>query len=310
MLTTLCQLLAPGRFISPVSAVVVHPTTDIILQSCIDAHAHHIIQPILVGPKRKIEQAALDANLDIADFQLVDAAHSHDAVEIAANIVREKQASLIIKGSVHTDELMGVLVDKSQNLRTERRMSHVWLMQSPTYHKLLILTDCALNVAPDLLTKKDILQNAIDFAHALQIERPKVAILAAVEEVKPQMPSTLDAAALCKMADRGQITGAILDGPLAFDNAISQQSADIKHIQSPVTGDVDILLVPDLEAGNMLGKQLIYLGEAKAAGMVMGSKVPIVLTSRSDDELDRLYSIALGAYVAQSRQQTSGIYHE
>lgn len=182
-------------------------------------------------------------------------------------------------------------------------MSHVWLMESPTYHKLLTLTDCALNVVPDLLTKKDILQNAIDFAHALDIEQPKVAILAAVEEVKPQMQSTIDAAALCKMADRGQITGALLDGPLAFDNAISQQSADIKHIHSPVTGDVDILLVPDLEAGNMLGKQLIYLGEAKAAGIVMGSKVPIVLTSRSDDELDRLYSIALGAYVAQKRKQ-------
>ena len=257
----------------------------------------------MVGPKHKIEKAATDANLDISGFMLVDAEHSHDAVEIAAKMVREQQADFIIKGSVHTDELMGVLIDKTQNLRTERRMSHVWLMESPTYHKLLTLTDCALNVVPDLLTKKDILQNAIDFAHALDIEQPKVAILAAVEEVKPQMQSTIDAAALCKMADRGQITGALLDGPLAFDNAISQQSADIKHIHSPVTGDVDILLVPDLEAGNMLGKQLIYLGEAKAAGIVMGSKVPIVLTSRSDDELDRLYSIALGAYVAQKRKQ-------
>ena len=303
MLTKLSQLLEKGRFVSPVPAVVVHPTTDIILQSCIQAHQHHIIPPILVGPKHKIEKAATDANLAISDFMLVDAEHSHDAVEIAAKMVREQQADFIIKGSVHTDELMGVLIDKTQNLRTERRMSHVWLMESPTYHKLLTLTDCALNVVPDLLTKKDILQNAIDFAHALDIEQPKVAILAAVEEVKPQMQSTIDAAALCKMADRGQITGALLDGPLAFDNAISQQSADIKHIHSPVTGDVDILLVPDLEAGNMLGKQLIYLGEAKAAGIVMGSKVPIVLTSRSDDELDRLYSIALGAYVAQKRKQ-------
>lgn len=303
MLTKLSQLLAQGRFVSPVPAVVVHPTTDIILQSCIQAHQHHIITPILVGPKHKIEKAATDANLAISDFTLVDAEHSHDAVEIAAKMVREQQSDFIIKGSVHTDELMGVLIDKTQNLRTERRMSHVWLMEIPTYHKLLTLTDCALNVVPDLLTKKDILQNAIDFAHALDIEQPKVAILAAVEEVKPQMQSTIDAAALCKMADRGQITGALLDGPLAFDNAISQQSADIKHIHSPVTGDVDILLVPDLEAGNMLGKQLIYLGEAKAAGIVMGSKVPIVLTSRSDDELDRLYSIALGAYVAQKRKQ-------
>lgn len=303
MLTKLSQLLEKGRFVSPVPAVVVHPTTDIILQSCIQAHQHHIITPILVGPKHKIEKAATDANLAISGFMLVDAEHSHDAVEIAAKMVREQQADFIIKGSVHTDELMGVLVDKTQNLRTERRMSHVWLMESPTYHKLLTLTDCALNVVPDLLTKKDILQNAIDFAHALDIEQPKVAILAAVEEVKPQMQSTIDAAALCKMADRGQITGALLDGPLAFDNAISQQSADIKHIHSPVTGDVDILLVPDLEAGNMLGKQLIYLGEAKAAGIVMGAKVPIVLTSRSDDELDRLYSIALGAYVAQKRKQ-------
>ena len=303
MLTKLSQLLEKGRFVSPIPAVVVHPTTDIILQSCIQAHQHHIITPILVGPKHKIEKAATDANLAISDFTLVDAEHSHDAVEIAAKMVREQQADFIIKGSVHTDELMGVLIDKTQNLRTERRMSHVWLMESPTYHKLLTLTDCALNVVPDLLTKKDILQNAIDFAHALDIKQPKVAILAAVEEVKPQMQSTIDAAALCKMADRGQITGAFLDGPLAFDNAISQQSADIKHIHSPVTGDVDILLVPDLEAGNMLGKQLIYLGEAKAAGIVMGSKVPIVLTSRSDDELDRLYSIALGAYVAQKRKQ-------
>ena len=236
-----------------------------------------------------------------APLQLSDTAIRMAVVKRIAWI-REQQADFIIKGSVHTDELMGVLIDKTQNLRTERRMSHVWLMESPTYHKLLTLTDCALNVVPDLLTKKDILQNAIDFAHALDIEQPKVAILAAVEEVKPQMQSTIDAAALCKMADRGQITGALLDGPLAFDNAISQQSADIKHIHSPVTGDVDILLVPDLEAGNMLGKQLIYLGEAKAAGIVMGSKVPIVLTSRSDDELDRLYSIALGAYVAQKRK--------
>lgn len=302
MLTQLSQLLDKDRFPSPVPAVVVHPTTDIILQSCIDAHHHGIITPILVGRRDKIEHAATDANLDISGFELIDAAHSHDAVEIAAKLVREQQANLIIKGSVHTDELMGVLVDKSQNLRTGRRMSHVWLMQTPTYHKLLTLTDCALNVVPDLLTKKDILQNAIDFAQAIGIDTPKVAILAAVEEVKPQMQSTIDAAALCKMADRGQITGAILDGPLAFDNAISQQSADIKHIQSPVTGDVDILLVPDLEAGNMLGKQLIYLGNAKAAGIVMGSKVPIVLTSRSDDEIDRLYSIALGALVAQHRK--------
>ena len=307
MLTKLSQLLAQGRFVSPVPAVVVHPTTDIILQSCIQAHQHHIITPILVGPKHKIEKAATDANLDISGFTLVDAEHSHDAVEIAAKMVREQQADFIIKGSVHTDELMGVLIDKTQNLRTERRMSHVWLMESPTYHKLLTLTDCALNVVPDLLTKKDILQNAINFAHTLGVQQPKVAILAAVEEGTPQMPSTIDAAALCKMADRGQITGAILDGPLAFDNAISQASADIKHIHSSVTGDVDILLVPDLEAGNMLGKQLIYLGGAKAAGIVMGAKIPIVLTSRADDEMDRLYSIALGAWVAKSNPSFSSI---
>jgi phosphate acetyltransferase len=303
MLTQLSQLLDSNLFAQPIAAAVVHPTTDIVLQSCLDAQTRGIINPILVGRRDKIEAAAHEANLDISGLQLIDAAHSHDAVALSAQLVRDKKAALIIKGSVHTDELMGVLVDKSQNLRTDRRMSHVWLMQSPTYHKLLTLTDCALNVLPDLLTKRDILQNAIDFAHALGIEQPKVAILSAVEEVKPQLPSTIDAAALCKMADRGQITGAILDGPLAFDNAISQQSADIKHIESPVTGDVDILLVPDLEAGNMLGKQLIYLGKAKAAGLVMGSKVPIVLTSRSDDELDRLYSIALGAFVAQQSKQ-------
>ncbi|MFW2178197.1 MULTISPECIES: bifunctional enoyl-CoA hydratase/phosphate acetyltransferase [unclassified Moraxella] len=303
MLTKLSQLLDNNYFTQPVPAVVVQPTTDIILQSCIEAEQHKIITPILVGRKDKIQAAADEAKLDISRYQLIETAHSHEAVEISAKLVREKQADFIIKGSVHTDELMGVLVDKSQNLRTGRRMSHVWLMESPTYHKLLTLTDCALNVVPDLLTKKDILQNAIDFAHAIGIETPKVAILSAVEEVKPQMISTIDAAALCKMADRGQITGAILDGPLAFDNAISQHSADIKHIHSPVTGDVDILLVPDLEAGNMLGKQLIYLGNAKAAGIVMGSKVPIVLTSRSDAELDRLYSIALGALVAQQTKQ-------
>ena len=307
MLTKLSQLLEPNHYPSPVPAAVVHPTTDIVLKSCIEAKAHNIINPILIGARHKIEQAAASANLDISGYTLIDAEHSHQAVAIAAKMARDKQVNFVIKGDVHTDELMAVFVDKSQNLRTERRMSHVWLMQSPIYHKLLTLTDCALNVTPDLLDKKDILQNAINFAHTLGVHQPKVAILAAVEEVKPQMPSTIDAAALCKMADRGQITGAILDGPLAFDNAISHASADIKHIHSSVTGDVDILLVPDLEAGNMLGKQLIYLGGAKAAGIVMGAKIPIVLTSRADDEMDRLYSIALGAWVAKSNPSFSSI---
>lgn len=301
MITKLSQLLSPNLFHQPIPAVIVHPTNDIVLKSCADAEQRNIITPILVGPQHKIESAGKDANVNISRYQIIHTEHSHAAVETAAKLIREKHADLIIKGSVHTDELMGVLVDKSQQLRTERRMSHVWLMQIPTYHKLLTLSDCALNVVPDLATKRDIVQNAIDFVHALGIQQPKVAILSAQENVKPQLQSTIDAAALCKMADREQITGAVLDGPLAFDNAISQTSADIKGIQSLVTGDVDILIPPDLEAGNLLGKQLIYLAQAQAAGLVMGSKVPIVLTSRSDNEQSRLYSIALGALVSQHK---------
>lgn len=286
----------------PMIAAVIHPTSADILSSTIEAAERGWIEPILVGNSSKIQAAADAANLNISGYQLLDAPHSHAAIEIAADLAHHGQAHMLIKGSVHTDEMMSVILDAKHKLRTQYRMSHVWLMQVPHYHKLLMISDAALNVTPDMMTKRDIIQNAVNVAHDLGIAQPKVAILAAQEYVKPQLPSTVDAACLCKMSDRGQITGAILDGPLALDNAINLEAANIKGISSKVAGDADILIPPDLESGNMLGKQLLYLAEATAAGLVVGAKVPIVLTSRSEHAAGRLYSIALGALVAHKRQ--------
>lgn len=299
MITTLSQLLQKAQALpAPMPAVIVHPTSDVVLHSALQAQQLGIIEPIFVGVAHKIQAVAKEADIDIADIRLIDVPHSHAAVEKAAELVREGKAKLIVKGSVHTDELMAVLVDSSQKMRTDRRMSHVFVMQVQSYHKLLLITDAALNVEPDLMTKRDIVQNAINLAHVLDNPNPKVAILSAQENVKPQLPSTIDAAALCKMADREQITGAILDGPLAFDNAINKEAADMKGIKSPVSGDVDILVTPDLESGNMLAKQLTYLANAESAGLVLGARVPIVLTSRAEHEEGRLFSFALGALVA------------
>jgi phosphotransacetylase len=252
-----------------------------------------MIVPVLVGPKSKIAAAAAIARRSLDGIEVVDAPHSHAAAIAAVALAREGKVAAIMKGALHTDELMDAVVEGATGLRTERRMSHIYVLDVPTYPKPLLVTDAAINIYPDLAAKRDIVQNAIDLAHSLGIERPKVAVLSAVEMVNPKIVSTLDAAGLCKMADRGQITGGLIDGPLAFDNAISPAAAAAKGIVSDVAGDADILLAPDLEAANMIAKQLIYLAGADAAGIVLGARVPIILTSRADGPLSRLASCAL-----------------
>jgi phosphotransacetylase len=289
--------------LEPVSTAVAHPCDDSSLTAAVEAAEANLIRPILVGPEARIRAVAEQCRLDVRPYRLVDAPHSHAAAAKAVEIVREVQAETLMKGSLHTDELMAEVVRKDTGLRTERRISHVFIMDVPTYPKPLAVTDAAINIFPDLETKVDIVQNAIDMAHALGRERPKVAILSAVETVTPKIPSTIDAAALCKMAERGQITGAVLDGPLAFDNAISKEAAEIKGIRSEVAGDADILVVPDLEAGNMLAKQLSFLANADAAGIVLGARVPIILTSRADTVRARMASCAVAVLLAHARRQ-------
>jgi phosphotransacetylase len=255
-----------------------------------------------VGPAQKIRAVAKASGLEIDAYEIVDAPHSHAAAARAVELVRTGRAEMLMKGSLHTDELMSEVVKRETGLRTERRVSHVFVMDVPTYHKALSITDAAVNIFPTLDDKRDIVQNAIDFMRALGVERPRVAILSAVETVTTKIPSTIDAAALCKMADRGQIQGGILDGPLAFDNAISAEAARTKGIVSPVAGDPDIILVPDLEAGNMLAKNLTFLSRADAAGIVLGARVPIVLTSRADNERARLASCGVAALYAAARR--------
>ncbi len=281
----------------PVTTAVVHPVEHNGLMGAVEAAERGLITPILVGPASKIKAAADKYELNIDNYELIDVEHSHAAAEQAVRLIREARAETLMKGDLGTSELLSAVIHKTQGIRTERRLSHVFVLDVPNYHKPLMITDAAINVAPDLLTKRDIVQNAIDFCHALGIKEPKVAILAAVEKVKPTMQSTIDAAALCKMADRGQITGAILDGPLAFDNAISLQAAIDKHITSAVSGDADILLAPDLESANMIAKQLIYLADAKSAGIALGARAPIILNSRSDGTLARLASCALASHM-------------
>jgi phosphate acetyltransferase len=301
------QLLARCRTMTPVSTAVAHPCDDASLRAAVDAARAGLIAPILVGPAERIHAVAKDAGLDITPYDLVDAPHSHAAAARAVEQVRLGRAELLMKGSLHTDELMSEVVRKETGLRTERRVSHVFIMDVPTYHKPLMITDAAVNIFPTLDDKRDIVQNAIDFARALDIERPRVAILSAVETVTTKIPSTIDAAALCKMADRGQIQGAILDGPLAFDNAISAEAARTKGIASPVAGDPDIMLVPDLEAGNMLAKNLTFLSRADAAGIVLGARVPIILTSRADNERTRLASCGVAALYAAATRRPAGL---
>ena len=262
-----------------------------------------LITPILVGPAGKIDEVARKAGIDLGNIRVVDAPHSHAAAAKAVELVRQGQAELLMKGSLHTDELLGAVVARETGLRTGRRLSHVFIMDVPTYHKVLIVTDAAINIAPTLEDKVDICQNAIDLAVALGVARPKVAILAAVETVTSKMPATIDAAALCKMSERRQITGGVLDGPLAFDNAISRDAARTKGIVSEVAGDPDILIAPDLEAGNILAKQLTFLANADSAGVVLGARVPIILTSRADSVRSRIASCAVAMLAAHARRQ-------
>jgi len=296
------SLLARCAGLEPVPTAVAHPCEKSALAGALEAGKKGLITPILVGPAAKIEEIANSAGLDIGNAEILDTPHSHASAAKAVELVRVGRAELLMKGSLHTDELLGAVVARETGLRTGRRISHVFLMDVPTYHKVLIVTDAAINIAPTLEDKTDICQNAIDLAISLGLERPKVAILAAVETVTSIMPATIDAAALCKMAERGQITGGILDGPLAFDNAISRHAAEIKGIHSTVAGDPDILLVPDLEAGNMLAKQLSFLANADSAGLVLGARVPIILTSRADSVRSRIASCGVAMLAAYARR--------
>jgi phosphate acetyltransferase len=287
------RLIAATEALALVRTAVVHPCDALSLTGALEAAHLGMIVPVLVGPRARIEAAADQAGRSLAGIEIVDTPHSHAAAAAAVALVRAGKVAALMKGSLHTDELMEAVIDATLGLRTERRMSHVYVLDVPTYPKPLLITDAAINIQPDLAVKRDIVQNAIDLARALGIKRSKVAILSAVETVNPRMPTTLDAAALCKMADRGQITGGVLDGPLAFDNAISTVAAAAKGIVSEVAGAADILVAPDLESANMMAKQLIYLAGADAAGIVLGATVPIILTSRADSATSRLASCAL-----------------
>ena len=296
------QMLTKCKNLKPVLTAVAHPCEESALSGAIEAANLGLIVPILVGPRDKIESTAKSAGIDVSKYQIVDTPHSHASAAKAVELLREAQAELLMKGSLHTDELMSAVVSREGGLRTGRRISHVFVMDVPTYHKVLFVTDGAINIAPTLEDKADICQNAIDLAISLGLKRPKVAILAAVETVTSKMPATIDAAALCKMAERKQITGAILDGPLAFDNAISKEAALTKGIQSEVAGDPDILLAPDLEAGNILAKQLSFLANADSAGLVLGARVPIILTSRADSVRSRIASCTVAMLAAHARR--------
>ncbi len=287
------RLIELTKGLEPLRTAVVHPVDRNSLLGAIDAARAGLIVPLLVGPEAKIRAVAATESVDLGPYKLVATRHSHEAAERAVAMARTGEVEALMKGSLHTDELMQEVVAKETGLRTGRRISHVFVVDVPTYARPLFITDAAINIAPDLDVKRDIVQNAIDLAHVLGIDTPKVAILSAIETLNPQIRSTIDAAALCKMADRRQITGGILDGPLAFDNAVSEEAARIKGIESPVAGRADILVVPDLESGNMLAKQLEYLGEAQSAGIVLGARVPIVLTSRADSALTRMASCAV-----------------
>jgi phosphotransacetylase len=297
------KLLERCRSLEPVPTAVAHPCEASALSGAIEAAKERLIVPILVGPEAEIAETARSAKIDLGDIEIVDVPDSRASAASAVELVRKGEAELLMKGSLHTDELMAAVVSREGGLRTARRISHVFVMDVPTYHKVLIVTDGAINIAPTLEDKLDICQNAIDLAISLGLEKPKVAILAAVETVTSKMPATIDAAALCKMADRGQIKGGILDGPLAFDNAISREAAETKGIRSEVAGDPDILLAPDLEAGNILAKQLSFLANADSAGLVLGARVPIILTSRADSVRSRIASCGVAMLAAHARRQ-------
>jgi phosphate acetyltransferase len=295
------QLIDLGASLAPIHVAVCHPCSDVSLRGAVEAAQARLIEPVLVGPPAKLQALAAQTGIDISAYRLVATAHSHDSAARAVALCRSGECEALMKGSLHTEEMMHEVVNVDTGLRTERRISHVFLMEVSTYPRMLLITDAAINIYPTLDDKAHIVQNAIDLAHALGIARPKVAILSAVETVESKIRSTIEAAALCKMADRGQITGAIVDGPLAFDTAINLEAAKIKGLVSAVAGMSDILVVPDLESGNMLAKQLEYLANAKAAGIVLGARVPIILTSRADKTLARLGSCAIALLLARHK---------
>ncbi len=297
------RLLERAKKLAPLSTAVAHPCDESSLAGAVDAARMGLIAPLLVGPAARIKAVAQKSGIDLAGLEIVDAPHSQGAAARAVELVREGRAEALMKGSLHSDELMGEVVKRDTGLRTARRISHCFVMDTPGHPDALIITDAAVNIAPTLDDKVDIVQNAIDLAHALGLAEPRVAILSAMETVNSKVPSTLEAAALCKMADRGQIKGGILDGPLALDNAISPEAASIKGIKSPVAGRANILVAPDLEAGNMLAKSLSFLAGADAAGIVLGARVPIMLTSRADSVTTRLASCAVAALVAKARRE-------
>lgn len=300
------RLLDHVRPLGAIRVAVVHPCDALSLAAALDAQAAGLIVPVLVGPRARLDAVAQEAGLDITALAVEDVAHSHAAAARAVELAARGEVQALMKGSLHTHELMAAVVAPGGGLRTARRISHCFLMQTPAYPRPFIITDAAINLAPNLADKADIVRNAIDLAHAIGVAQPRVAILAAVETVNPNMPATLDAAALCKMADRGQITGAVLDGPLAFDNAVSIAAAHIKGIVSEVAGRADVLVVPDLESGNMLAKQLEYLGGAASAGIVLGARVPIVLTSRADSRESRIASCAVAVLLAHRARGQAG----
>lgn len=296
------RLLEIACGLPPLPTAIVHPCDAVSLSSAVEAAQLGIIAPILIAPPAKLVAVAEENGIDIAGYPVVASEHSHDSAAKGVELVREGRAEAIMKGSLHTDEVMAAVVARDTGIRTERRISHCFVMDVPGHADALIITDAAVNIAPDLRAKVDIVQNAIDLAHALHAEA-RVAILSAMETVNPDVPSTIEAAALCKMAERGQITGGILDGPLALDNAIDPEAARIKKINSPVAGRANILVVPDLEAGNMLAKSLTFLADADSAGIVLGAKVPVILTSRADSPLARRASCAVASLVAEYRRQ-------
>ena len=299
------MLIERARDLTPLKTAVVHPVDEASLTGAIEAARENLIEPVLVGPEAKIRRAAEASNIDIGRYRIVPTEHSHAAADKAVAMARAAEVEALMKGALHTDELMHAVVATETGLRTARRISHVFAIDAPAYPRPLFITDAAVTIYPTLIDKRDIVQNAIDLVVALGIVTPRVAILSAVETVSPDIRSTIDAAALCKMADRGQITGGILDVPLAFDNAVSSEAAHTKRIVSPVAGQADILLVPDLEAGNMLAKQLVYLADAEMAGIVVGARVPIMLTSRADNTIARLGSCAIALILARHRETRS-----
>lgn len=298
------ELVESVKKLDAIKMGVVHPCNEITLSSALDAKKEGLIEPVLIAPRKKLEEVAAQYGLDLSGVQIEDVPHSHAAAQRGAELAASGEVEALMKGSLHTDELMRATLSSSAGLRTKRRVSHCFVLQTDAYPRPFIITDAAINIAPGLLEKADIVQNAINLAHTLGIAKPAVAILAAVETVNANMQSTLDAAALCKMADRKQITGAVLDGPLAFDNAVSLEAAKIKEIESPVAGKADILVVPDLESGNMLAKQLEYIGHASLAGIVLGAKIPMVLTSRADSRDSRIASCAIAVLLAHQYRLT------